>query len=349
MAERKGWSKGGVSNDAMKKRDDNKGNPYKSGRIFKSYLRPVPMFTPKPDAESCIRIVQPLEIDEMEYYGFEVHFHRSVGEDNADIICAERQYDLWMSAYGEVPFDKQCDECAKRTGDLWESDPDLAKTYYPDWRILFWVLDLKAKGDEADKIMLWSCPKTLADDILGQSHKKGTEVYVDVSHPETGTKVYFDREGEGKTNTKYKNVQVSDEECPLDDWVLDELKEFREVVLLPGEEDDTQEGESEGAATSGGGKDEGDLPAEVELECFGIEEEFDTYEDCDECANYNDCSDEVESKKKAKEDAEKPVRKRRAKRAEPAAEGDDPSGDDKSEVKRRMKEAMVKRKKGGRK
>jgi|GEM_PF-6020863 len=334
------WSKKGTGQEGLKKRDGNRGERWQ-GESRKGYLKSgIDGYVP-PEGENCIRIVQPLEVEDLEYYGFEVHFHRNVGEDGGMMLCSKRMHKTFQEAYPEeeVPFNRNCTECAKQTAELWENNPDEAKSYYPDWRILMWVLDLN--GDDPDKLLLWSCPKSLAEEVLAQSHKKGTEVYIDLSHPETGVKVFFDREGQGKTGTSYSGVQVSSDEYPLDDSIAEQLKMFKDLLIYPGEEDDPYESDADDTEEEGT-EHQDDESTESKPDCYS--KEYDKYEDCDTCDCADDCRDDYK-KKESQAKPSKPTRKPRREEEKKVAEEapkDKVSTNVRETMRRRREEAAAK-------
>lgn len=312
----KKWSDKGISQTALKARQEDKNfEGKKKGFNRVSYLKEHSMFVPE-EGINKVRIVQPLEVDELGYYGLDVYFHRGVGPAKGDYLCLKRM------------FGKSCYECDQQTSELWDNNPDLAKTYYPDHRILLWVVDLKAKkGDENYmKVLLWSCPKSLARDILGQSHKMETDVYVDVSHPHTGVGVFFKREGQGM-RTKYTNVQLSDKALPLPDAILDQMKEFIDILVVPTYEDvkkvDSDEyeevpidayskeethdetldaedawDEEEMEGTMDNVEEEFDTDEESTEDCF--QKEFDQWVECETCSKRAECTPKKEKKAKSK-------------------------------------------------
>jgi len=247
---------------------------------FRSELLEDQSFYKPRDSENYIRIIQPLEVEELGYYGKEIYFHREVGALKGNFPCLKQMQG------------KRCVVCETQTNDLWETNRDYAKTLYPTQRVLMWILDLKLRDDEENynKPLLWSCARTLAEDILGQSHKKGTEVYINVSDPFEGRAIYFDKEGKG-INTKYKNVQLADEPDELDPELVDELVLFDDTInwatydeVKESFEDNEDKKEEEESTTS---EDEKAMDRAEHPDCFG--KEFDVYESCDDCNNRDDC------------------------------------------------------------
>ena len=358
---KKGWSKKGVSQDQLKKKDEQKGRSG-GGQKFKPYIDPeIDMFVPHQGANK-IRIIQPLELDEIGYYGLEVHFHRKVGPMEDHYHCNKRM------------FSKKCPICEKQTGELWDTDYEYAKSLYPDTRYLFWVLDLSKHNTNKEKVFLWSCPRTLQEAILGQSHRKSADVYLDVSHPEEGRAIYFDREGTG-IGTKYVNIQLEDESDELDESLIDQMKEFMDCLILctydevkaadEGEvyepeaeeeeaseeqepEEEEQEPEEVDEEEASGDEDEpseewdGKVPEDCK-DCF--QKEFDEYEECAECSVKYPCEHNLEPPKPKKKKKEKKAPAKKQKRTKPSKESTEKSpSDNKDELRSRLKSAIRKRK-----
>lgn len=218
------WSNKGVSQTSMKERDDSKGQNWRPDN-FVSYIKnEIKRYFPR-DGENCVRIVEPIEVDDLDYYGFHVHFHRNVGVENGSFLCLKRM------------LRQLCPICELQTDELWKKDPDLAKSYYPSEGMLMWVLNPYAETDKGKKeLLLWQCPISLAEEILTQSNKKGTSVYVNVSDPVNGCLVYFDREKTGQLayQVEYSGVQVAhDQLAPLADEVADQRIELFECLIVP--------------------------------------------------------------------------------------------------------------------
>ena len=338
MSKRK-WSKKGVTQSNLKKVHESAGDKWTP--VIVGYLNSdIKMFVPK-EGENKIRIIQPLEVDDLGYYGREVHFHRGVGPMDHYYICLRRMRS------------QRCFICELQTSELWDEDPELAKTFYPDTRVLMWVLNLNS--DDPDEPLLWSCAKSLAESILGQSHKKETEVYTDVSHPTEGVPVFFDRKGKG-LKTKYQNVQLGEEQTELEESLLDEIDYFDNLIIWPEydqvkaayygdevEEDETSEHDDipESVESS-----EEDQPDE---DCF--QKKFDEYEECDDCKWRDDCKPKKQKKepKKQKKEAKKEKKEanKEKKEKKEAKKGKKSDGADKKKksIKEKLKKQIADRKK----
>lgn len=314
MAERK-W-KPPISQEKRKQQDSKKGETYKSPDNKYSYLKRgvVKVYLPKA-GDNKIRIVQPLEVDELGFYGLEVHFHRNIGPEQGDYLCNSRMKSILMRGYADLSLSSECPECEKQTSDLWDNKPEIAKTYYPTRRMWLWVLDLLS--EEPDEVKIWSAPWTLHEEILAHSHKKETEVYIPIDCPFEGPPITFTRTGKGLKDTKYTNVQVFEKAYPLNDGHLEQMVEFRDCLNIPTYEEfvagdkglDYTPSQEESTQ-----RQEEDLPASVEdgefpsqesdpedvfpPECF--QKEFDKYQDCDTCEAREECKPKPKVKKQEK-------------------------------------------------
>jgi hypothetical protein len=314
------WSKAGVSQEKLHEYKENAGKSWTPNS--KGYIdyKGIKSFVPK-NGENCIRIIQPLEVEDIGHWAFVVHFHRGVGVNNDYYLCLKRM----CSTPDPI--------CEKQTAELWEENPDLAKTYYPDTRCLVWVHDLKSKDPK--ELLLWSAPKSLVEDIVGQSNKKGTRVYVDVSHPITGVPVYFDREGSGKL-TKYKNIQLGDKSVVLEDDLLDKMYEFKEMLIYPTYEEIKAADEGKTPPSKSNSTSSSSEPSN--MDCFG--KEFDNYQDCDQCNLATDCKSICqESKNPEPNDVPEPKRVPKVK-PEPEPEPE-PEQEPESEVQEDPNPVMV--------
>ena len=267
---------GKVPQSGLRKRLEQVGKNYQ-GSPRRGYFVPnIPTFNPR-EGENCIRILPPFEAEEIGGWCLDVHFHRNVGPNNDFALCSKRM------------FGKGCYICGMQTSELWETDKELAKSYFPEWRLLVWVLDMYAKeGDENYGMpLLWSCPKTLCDEIIVQSRRKDADVVVDVSDANTGKYVYFDRVGTG-ISTKYKGVQIGEENVPIGEELADYMKGFDEVLVVLSF-DEVKEMFLGGSAESSVVAEKYDDNDPKNLECYG--KDYDKYQDCPECTAAADCSE----------------------------------------------------------
>jgi hypothetical protein len=285
-----------------------------------SYLQQslVQMYLPE-NGENAIRIIPPIEKAALGFYGLEVHIHRNVGPVRHDYLCTRRMADIFSGVYG-ISISSRCTICEQQTAELWDEDKDLAKKYYPERRMLYWVQDLKELEKDGEwNVRLMSCPWGLYEDILSRSKRRDSDTMVDVSNPFTGCAIYFDREktGERAYNIKYKNVDVvPDRTYPLPEELFDFILPFNEILVIPDPLDvwrafcGDPEAAFPGPPVSGGGGfgapilpasvspanrrvPETDVPDNVTDDgTCAIGTDFGKYVECEKCASFNDCQAE---------------------------------------------------------
>ena len=145
------WKKG-VSSKALKDRDSKKGEFYRAPGDRVSYFdrSQTKSFIPQV-GKNRVRIVQPLEVDELLFYGLEMHFHRGVGDDGeegfGDYLCNRIMKDFLRTMYDGIKVPNKCYVCEQQTPELWDSEPQLAKTFYPDRRMWFFIHNLLAEAE----------------------------------------------------------------------------------------------------------------------------------------------------------------------------------------------------------
>src|SRR3990167_11127618 len=106
----------------------------------------------------------------------------------------------------------------------------MAKDLYPQTRYLVWVVDLSLPVDKQEAL-IWSCPRTAMDDILGVSYKKATDEILNIANIDDGIAIYFDREKKPNTTfSVYKNFQLDDSPTVAKDKWLEGILPFTEVI-----------------------------------------------------------------------------------------------------------------------
>ena len=367
MAREKKWVD--IPESSLRKKDqEEKGESWKSPSDRVSYIKRgvIKMFIPD-EGKNRVRIVQCLEAANLEFYGLEVHFHRNVGSDNGDYLCLKRMYHVLKKAYGDdIEIGKVCSECEKQTSELWDTNPDLAKLYYPTRRMWFLVQNLL--GEDPNEVLLWSCPWTLHEEILARSNMEESSVYINVAHPTTGVPISFERTGKGVTDTKYRNVQVFTSAMPLSNDILDQLPWLDEMLIIPTYDEvkaaadgvevsrptkpDTPTDTSTSTHTGYGGTTETSTPSREPEEdkpddCF--QKEYGTYQDCDDgtCRFAEECKNPPPPPPPVEEKPKKPSRKSRAEvkteeAPPPAANG---NSSKKEEIANKIKNAQARRRK----
>jgi len=346
--------KDGLDTNTLKDRDSKKGDFYRAPGSRVSYINrgTIKMFVPR-DGKNRIRVIQPLEIEELGFYGMEMHFHRSVGDEGealfGDYLCNARMKPVLKACYSDLEMSGSCFICSQQTTELWDTDPELAKAFYPDRRIWFLVYDLLA--DDPEEILLWSCPWTLHEEIVSRSSDEETTVYIDVSHPIKGVPVSFEKSGKGKL-TRYTNIQIFKTTMALSDSTLDQMIEFVDAINIPNPDVvkaaflnvSAEEIESGSVEEAEGGQDdrEEDSTAEPDgpPDCF--QKEYDVYQDCEDCEYAADCAEPPKPKKPKK--PEKPKRELRKPRKDTEPEANESDGDKKEAIRKKIREARDKNK-----
>jgi len=229
MAEKKSKKDSGAwdeyespSQEALRKAQD-RVKEGKGGFTGKPYLDPSYKLYITQDGDNQIRIVPPIEVRDLGMFGRDIFIHRGVGPNREIYVCLKK---MWGEA---------CPRCMKQTPELWEQAKvdekvkDIAKSYFPEYKVLVWVIDRKADSDE---LKLFPMPKTIAEEILVQSNRKETQVMIDVAHPTQGRDVYFTRYKDNDY-TKYKGIQIGETATPLPSWAAEQRKHFDEVIIKP--------------------------------------------------------------------------------------------------------------------
>jgi hypothetical protein len=211
------WNMQGLSPEAHRRKKEMIGKHY--GWQGKGYIRDniIPVYLPT-EGLNKIRIVQPIEFDQMEDYSLEVAIHRDVGFQNDMLLC--------LKEMGIGP----CYICEQRTRELWNEDQDLWKSYGTDKRVIMLVLDLNAQ--DPYQVRYWPCAYTLADEIVNQSQAPDTDVYVDPSHPTKGPVVYFTRTGQ-RLQTRYSGIKLGAQPYPLNEAIENQRVRFKELLIIP--------------------------------------------------------------------------------------------------------------------
>jgi len=232
----KGWGKG-ISSKAL---DRKKKEMPKDGAKGRAWIKEEIRVYELRDGNNYLRPIQPLEVEELNYYGMEVYVHGGVGRLNANYVCMLKT------------FTEACARCERQTG-LWEEDFDIAKTLYPRKRVLMWVLDLLADDEDAEEPQLFNCPKSVAGNFLKQSEKKrkgvATGVYTDPSHPTKGHCLTFDyAPRKGQEPGKYTNEGIESDLAPkLDIGLRDKIIPLKDCLVLH-DYDELKELDAGGAA-----------------------------------------------------------------------------------------------------
>jgi len=171
------------------------------------------------EESNFLRIVPPLTPDA--YFGFKVHVHFNLGVGKDAFLCPR------MMKKERCPACERQDEL-KKAG----ADEDVVKSLscWPP-RYLFFVIDKKNKETEAEGVQLYNAPNSINAEIIGLSKNKRTGELIDISDPEHGKLLVFDRKGKTSTNTRYSAFELQDD-GPLDPALM-EVPDFEELLIMP--------------------------------------------------------------------------------------------------------------------
>jgi hypothetical protein len=211
-----GWSYQPPSQEVMKKRSEEKpggswkGKGYLHNEMYKAYVNR--------EGQNKIRIVPPLE--KLEWYGLDVQIHRNIGLNKDIYLCLRG-----MRLADSCPIDEI------QTKELWDEDPDLAKTYYPERRCLIWVMDLLLE-DPSKEIFLWSAAAGTVHEFHDVCRDPETGRFIDIMDPKTGIALFYQKEGKG-IKTKYSAMQLGKSAIPLTEGILNKRKLFADLLVIP--------------------------------------------------------------------------------------------------------------------
>jgi len=210
------WQYKRPSQDAMKRKAESAGSRFRGKGYLQSDLYKA--YVPR-DGQNKLRIVPPLEVDVLEWYGLDVGLHRNVGLQKDMYLC------LRYMSLGECPI------CELQTKELWDEDPNLAKTYYPEKRCLVWVVDLLSEN-AMKELMLWSVAQGTLSDIHNVTVDPETGKMIDLMDPRDGVAVFFKKSGKG-IKTEYDSILLGKTAVPLPDAILNQRKPVADLLIVP--------------------------------------------------------------------------------------------------------------------
>jgi len=307
--------------EAMKKRQAQNANETGS-KFGKSYLdlskfSDVKFFKPK-KGKNIIDII-PFEVSTKNHpkqipigyedYVLDIFVHKSIGVKKDNFVCLQETYG------------KPCPVCEERNRLLTQGKEKEADKLKPKHRAIYNVIDLDAK-DEGIKIfdtVYFFFEKEMMDELKSCDFDE-TPLIADI---EEGMSVKFrgaSESFEGNEFLKFKSFDFIERDEPYTEDILDEAYPLDKILVIPTYEDvekslfgadfegdDEEDDEGEEKETPKVSKRGVDKPVErqrnkpnKESKCphghdFG--EDTDAYtKDCDNCAMYDECADEYDSK-----------------------------------------------------
>ncbi len=192
------------------------------------------------DGDNCVRIIQPLEDDELAQHPFGVQL-----------------YVHYLEGYGYLVSPRGKDQSARDpvedlVRELRKIDPKLAEdSVSTSRRVVMQILDMNDDADHGE-LKVWVAPGSLCDDIMGAAKDKRTGNTYAIEHPVRGHCVYFERSGEGR-KTRYTGIQLDREPYVLEEALSEDLDYLSEVIQFKTEDDVREICEGFLASLSGGG------------------------------------------------------------------------------------------------
>jgi len=193
-------------------------------------------------------------------YLLDLWVHRGVGVNQDTYVCLARNFKL------------PCPICEYREKLREEADydEDLVKSLYPKRRSIYNILCYDNSKEEAKGVQIWDVAHFFMEKNLmsiakiparGQS-KGGFVAFAD---PDDGRSIQFERQGEGKDNTKFLGHQFLPRDgYKIEDAVLEQAFQIDQIVNIPTYEELSsaffvEEGapETQGEVTTGEGAEAG--------------------------------------------------------------------------------------------
>lgn len=150
-----------------------------------------------------------------------------------------------MKAHNFDPLHEQY-LALKNTGDM-----EAARKFQGSKRCVVFLLDL-SKDANSKEVMIWAAPDNFISSIITLSRPRaGRGQLVDVSDPDDGRVITFNRTGAG-IQTRYEAIVVEPESSPVDDALASQIMRYGEFVYVPSPEEITA---ALAVADVGGGTD----------------------------------------------------------------------------------------------
>jgi len=163
-----------------------------------------------------LRIIPPENPDE--YFGMRVFVHFNIGPNNDAYLCPK------------LMKNERCPLCERRDALLAkEADKEVLKMYscFPP-RYLFFIVDVSSKETEEKGPQIYDAPQGVNEEILGLSKDRRTGEIIDISDPDKGKVLIFDRKGTKAQNTRYSAFELEEGDPVPDDWLA--IPTFGEVL-----------------------------------------------------------------------------------------------------------------------
>ena len=163
-------------------------------------------------------IVRFVKDPDADYYGEDIWVHPYVGIKNSTYLCLKKMKN------------KPCPICEMAEDAQRAGDKDEYLSLSPKQRLIAYCLD---RNDEKAGLKVWDMSWTMDRDIADVCIIKKTGATIDVTDPDAGYDIYFQRVGTTKNNTRYSGFQVDRETTPLSEKQRDADKWIDEVQEKP--------------------------------------------------------------------------------------------------------------------
>ncbi len=181
----------------------------------------LPQFRPR-DGDNYIRIVPPLEDDDL------------AGAWGVDVICHYIEGHGWMLSPKSLDQTEH-DPVDDLIRELRKIDPELEDIVKTSRKTVMHILDFNA--DERDGVLkLYAAPPTLVDDFVKAAKDKRSGRTHSLEDPDNGLPISFNKTGSGLL-TRYAAVQLERDPFPLEDYILDDIEYFEDVLKVESEDD----------------------------------------------------------------------------------------------------------------
>jgi len=154
-----------------------------------------------------LSIVPPSDPDA--YFGLRIFVHYNIGPNNDAFLCPRMML-------GEA-----CVICERQDQlKAAEADEDVIKALscFPP-RYLFLAVDETSEETAEKGPQLYDAPQTVNNEILGLSKNRKTGETIDISDPDKGKMLIFDRTGTKAHNTRYSAFELEKREPLADNWL----------------------------------------------------------------------------------------------------------------------------------
>jgi len=170
-----------------------------------------------------LSIVPPPDPDA--YFGLRIFVHYNIGPNKDAFLCPR------------MMLGERCCICERQDQlKAAEADADVVKALgcFPP-RYLFLAVDESSAETSEKGPQLYDAPQTINNEILGLSKNRKTGESIDISDPENGKMLVFDRVGTSATNTRYSAFELDKREPLADEWL--KVPDISELLYFASEEE----------------------------------------------------------------------------------------------------------------